>query len=297
MKILLLTDAPKHNLALMKISAYHKKAEDEVMLNMPLWKADYKYASWIFEDGIRFGAYEAGGPGVDPKIELPEHIEKLKPDYSLFNLDHSLGYTFRACFRKCPFCKVPLMRQDRTHHSIWEFHNPKFDTIELLDNNIFYDPFWEDTFREIQYEHLKVIDHGMDLRLLDDHRAWWIKQLRWATQPKFAWDRMRDEGKVIQGMKVLKKQGVKKATVYVLMGFDTDFEEDLHRCEIINSMGFDPWPMLYEPKLELRRFRNFITLRYYRQYKTIGEAWRNFNREKRRKWWKEGKAQEKTNCR
>jgi len=60
MKILLLTDAPKHNLALMKISTYHKKAGDEVMLNMPLWKADYRYASWIFEDGIRFGAYEAG---------------------------------------------------------------------------------------------------------------------------------------------------------------------------------------------------------------------------------------------
>lgn len=278
MKILLLTDAPKHNLALMKISTYHKKARDEVMLNMPLWKADYRYASWIFENGIRFGAYEAGGPGVDPKIELPDYIENLKPDYSLFNLNHSLGYTFRACLRKCPFCKVPLMRQDKTHHSIREFHYPYFDTIELLDNNIFYDPLWEETFREIQYEHLKVIEHGMDLRLLDDHKAWWIKQLRWATQPKFAWDRMRDEGKAIQGMKILKNQGVKKATVYVLMGFDTSFEEDLHRCEVIYSFGYYPWPMLYNPTLALRRFRRFIYLRYYKKYKTIAEAWQEYKR-------------------
>ncbi|GAJ21082.1 unnamed protein product, partial [marine sediment metagenome] len=105
-----------------------------------------------------------------------------------------------------------------------------------------------------------------------------------------------DEGKITEGMRLLKKHGVKKAIIYVLMGFDTDFEEDLHRCETIHSSGYDPWPMLYNPTLPLRSFRNFIGLRYYRQYKTIGEAWRNFNREKRRKWWKEGKAQEKTNC-
>lgn len=277
MKILLLTDAPKHNLALMKISTYHKKAGDEVMLNMPLWKADYRYASWIFEDGIRFGAYETGGPGVDPKIELPSYIEKLKPDYTLFNLKHSLGYTFRACLRKCPFCKVPLMRQDRTHHSIWEFHDPKFNTIELLNNNTFYDPFWEETFREIQYEHLKVIENGMDLRLLDDHRAWWIKQLRWAKYPKFAWDRMQDEKKIIEGMKLLQKHKV-NAMVYVLMGFDTTFEEDIYRCEIINSMGFDPFPMLYKQTLSLRRFRRFIYARYYKGYKTITEAWKTYRR-------------------
>jgi len=282
MKILLLTDAPKHNLALMKISTYHKKAGDEVMLNMPLWKADYRYASWIFENGMRFGAYEAGGPGVDPKIELPSYIEKLKPDYTLFNLKHSLGYTFRTCLRKCPFCKVPLMRQDRTHHSIWEFHNKEFDTIELLDNNTFYDPFWEETFKEIHKARLKVIENGMDLRLLDDDKAWWIKRLRWATQPKFAWDRIKDEGKIIQGMKILKKQGVKKATVYVLMGFDTSFEEDLHRCEVIYSFGYYPWPMLYNPTPHLRRFRRFIYLRYYKKYKTIAEAWKEYKRADRK---------------
>lgn len=186
MKISLLTDAPHHNLALMKLSTYHKKVGDEVKLNMPLWPADYRYASYIFENSTRFSAEDIGGIAVDPKIKLGEEIEKLKPDYSLFNLNHSLGYTFRACFRKCPFCKVPLLPRDTDHHSIWEFCNSKFSVIELLNNNTFFDPFWPKTFKEIYEAKLKIIDHGMDLRLLDDYKAWWIKRLKWKNEPKFA---------------------------------------------------------------------------------------------------------------
>lgn len=279
MKINLLSDSPWHNLALMKISTYHKNAGDEVKLNMPLWKADYSYASWIFEDGIRFGAQETGGIAVDPKITLPEAIEKLKPDYSLFNLNHSLGYTFRDCYRNCAFCKVPKLPKEKKHHSIWEFHNSEFDTIELLNNNTFFDPDWEETFREIQYEHLKVIDNGMDLRLLDDHRAWWIKQLRWKRHhPQFAWDQMQDEKKIIRGLKLLQKHHIRDCIFYVLMGFDTSLQEDLHRCEIIHSFGFDPFPMLYDPTSQLRTFRRMIYLRYYRSYKTISEAWKNYSK-------------------
>lgn len=49
MKINLMTDAPKHNLALMKLSAYHRAQGDEVYLNMPLVMADYTYASVLYE--------------------------------------------------------------------------------------------------------------------------------------------------------------------------------------------------------------------------------------------------------
>lgn len=282
MKISLLTDAPKHNLALMKISAYHKKQGNEVILNMPLWAADYTYASWIFEDWTTvLSTGETGGIGFDPKVELPVYIEEMRPDYSLFRLNHSLGYTFRDCYRRCPFCKVSSLPKGNGHHSIWEFHDKSFDTIELLNNNTFFDPLWEETFKEIDEAKLKVMEHGMDLRLLDDHKAWWINKLRWKTQPKFAWDRMRDEAKIVEGMKILKTQGVKKATVYILMGFDTSFKEDLHRCEVIYSFGYYPWPMLYEPTELLRKFRRFIYLRYYKQYRTIAEAWCNY---KRRNW-------------
>jgi len=276
MKISLLTDAPKHNLALMKLSAYHKKLGDEVRLNMPLWPADYTYSSYIFSNGLYFGGLgETGGIGVDPKIVLPIYIEDVRPDYSLFNLNHSLGYTFRACHRECPFCKVPLLPKNTTHHSIWEFHDPRFTEIELLNNNTFFDPLWEDTFKEIYEAKLKIIDHGMDLRLLDDHKAWWIKRLKWKNEPKFAWDQMRDEKEIIQGMKLLQKYKI-NGMIYILMGFDTSFEQDLYRCEMVNSMGSKPFPMLYKPTKELRRFRRMIYLRYYSKYKSIKEAWNDY---------------------
>jgi len=275
MKISLITDAPKHNLALMKLSAYHKKQGDEVKLNMPLWPADYRYGSYIFENGIRFGDQERGGIGTHRKVELPEEIEKLKPDYSLFNLDHSLGYTFRDCYRKCPFCKVPLLPRDATHHSIWEFHEKKFDTIELLNNNTFFDVYWEHTFGEIYKAKLRIIDNGMDLRLLDDKKAWWIKRLRWKNQPKFAWDQMKDEKKIIEGLKLIKKHKI-NAMIYVLMGFDTTMEQNIYRCQKIHDFGCDPFPMLYKPTKEIRALRRMIYLRYYRKYKTIGEAWEDY---------------------
>jgi len=274
-KVSLLTDAPKHNLALMKLSTYHKKAGDEVKLNMPLWPADYRYGSYIFENSTRFSADSIGGIGMYPKTKLPDEIEKLKPDYSLFNLDHSLGYTFRDCYRKCPFCKVPLLPQNLLHHSIWDFHEKRFDTIELLNNNTFFDTLWEYTFKEIYEAKLKIIEHGMDLRLLDDYKAWWIKRLRWESQPKFAWDRMKDEKEIIEGLKLLQRYKV-NAMIYVLMGFDTTLEQGLYRCEIINSMGFDPFPMLYNPTKQLRKFRRMTYLRYYRKYKTISEAWKTY---------------------
>ena len=75
MKISLLTDAPKHNLALMKLSSWHKKNMDDVTLNAPIFKSDYKYASVLFEKNKNiFIADEYGGPAFIDS-ELPDWIE------------------------------------------------------------------------------------------------------------------------------------------------------------------------------------------------------------------------------
>lgn len=280
MKILLLTDAPKHNLALMRISAYHKQKDDEIYLNMPLIKADIAYASWLFENGAKYESDFTGGIGYDPKIILPEKFNEYKPDYELFNLSHSVGYTFRACYRNCSFCKVPLLPSADGHYSIFSFHRREFDTIELLNNNTFFDPLWEETFKEIHQAKLKIIDNGgNDLRLLDDHKAWWIKQLRWKNQPKFAWDEMENERSILQGLKLLKKYKI-RAMVYVLMGFDTDMHENIYRCQKIHDFGCDPFPMLYKETKQLLAFRRMIYLRYYRSYPTIEKAWWNYKKNK-----------------
>jgi hypothetical protein len=96
------------NLALMKLSAWHKARGDTVELVSPLEAYDFDcgYASKVFsftpmpELPAHFAA---GGAGVDLKKSLPEEIEHLCPDYELYGLDYSLGFLTRGCIRKCRY--------------------------------------------------------------------------------------------------------------------------------------------------------------------------------------------------
>ena len=296
MKVSLLTDAPKHNLALMKISACHKEQGDEVTLNLPLWKADKTYASVLFEwNKNKFIADEYGGIAyVDRSRQhgkpfwngnLRSDVDSILPDYDLFGIDYSLGYTFRPCIRGCNFCKVKsIIHPDQNHHSIFDFHNTRFTKICLLNNNTFFDPQWRETFLEIWDADLTVIDeNGYDLRLIDEEKAQSLKRTKWDNghDPHFAWDRMRDEKEIIIGLGEVNRAGMKLKSIYVLIGYDTTIEEDIYRCQKIHDMGHDPFPMIYEngePNRTLHSFRRMIYQRYYRKEGNIEKAWRDYNK-------------------
>lgn len=280
MKIKLLTDAPKHNLALMKISKWHKLNGDEIIFNIPILKSDYTYASILFDrNKSRYKADEYGGPAIENSV-LNSEFENLKPDYNLYNNDFSLGYTFRPCYNSCDFCKVPKMQHPNiTHHSIWEFHDSRFNKICLLNNNTFLDPQWKETFEEIWDADLSVIDeNGYDLRLLDDEKTIALKKTNFISPLHFAWDRMIDEPLIINGLKLLNKYKMRTTScgVYVLIGYNTSLEEDIYRCEIINKYGYTPYPMPYVKNNYTKDFKRFINLHYYRKYASIAEAWKNY---------------------
>ena len=142
MRILLIDiDSKIPNLALMKISAYHKQKGDDIYLNYPLCKPDTVYASCIFPDNyeklkvLPFDNIEIGGTGSKSTKSLPDNIEHIMPDYSLYpNYDHAMGYTYRYCPRKCPFCVVPEYEKDLSHRSIYEFWNGQKE-IMIMNNN------------------------------------------------------------------------------------------------------------------------------------------------------------------
>jgi hypothetical protein len=237
------------NLAAMKISSYHKQRGDEVMLNIPLMPADKTYASILFEWTRAPIADVLGGPGVDPSMRLPTDIEACKPDYTLYpGMDYSLGYTYRACHRGCTFCKVSKMNEPTDHRSIWTFHDPQFKKIALLNNNTFEDPRWRKTFEEIWAANLVVIDHsGYDARLIDEEKAKALARTRLDKdrQFHFAWDRMKDSEKILDGLALAIRCGLKpkKIACYVLIGYDTAPEEDLYRVEMLRYMKIDPFVM------------------------------------------------------
>jgi len=272
MKINLLTDAPKHNLALMKISAWHKMQGDEVLYNLPVFGGDYRYASILYEK-TKIDADEYGGPAI-PGSCLPEEIESIRPDYGLFPIDYSLGYTFRPCFNSCDFCKVPTMEHpDTKHHSIWEFHDTRFSKICLLNNNTFQDPKWLETFQEIWDANLTVIDeNGYDLRLLDDEKADALKQTKWHGKIHFAWDRMQDEAIILHGLKILKRHKI-NSSIYVLVGYSTTEKQDLYRCQKIIDAGQTPYIMPYNQTKKEKRFKRFIDTFMWRKYPTIEKAY------------------------
>jgi len=279
MQISLLTDAPKHNLALMKLSTHFKENGDSVLLNMPLFPADYRLASILFEKNTKlFSADVFGGPAF-PNSIIPPTDEMNMPDYNLYpHNDFSLGYTFRPCFRGCCFCKVTKMKHPNTdHHSIWEFHDSKFKKICLLNNNTFMDINWRETFEEIRDANLTVIDeNGYDLRLIDEEKALALKNTKFEGKIHFAWDRMQDGSEIISGLKTIKKAKLQNIHIYVLIGYDTTEEEDLYRCQKIIDFGYDPYIMPFNASKKEKRFKRFIDTFMWRKYKTIKEAWENY---------------------
>ena len=202
----------------------------------------------------------------------------MKPDYDLYpGNDFSLGYTWSYCPRRCSFCCVSKQCNPKDHHSIWEFHDHRFSKICLLNNNTFSDPEWKQTFEEIWDAGLVVCDeNGYDLRLLDGEKAEALKRTKFDGYVHFAWDSMEDERAIKRGLEVARRYKL-NAVVYILIGYNTTRAEDLHRCQVVNDIGFDPYPMPYNGGAkEDRAFKRFVCLRAYRQYPSLFEAWTGY---------------------
>jgi len=251
-------DSKIPNLALMKISAFHKKMGNTVDLIGELEANQYdriyvsKVFSYTFLPNLPPDA-EIGGSGYDLFKGLNDTIEHTMPDYDLYlNMDYSMGFTTRGCMRQCKFCIVPQKEGKIKYNTdIYEFWNPKHRNLILLDNNIFaLGGQFERISEQILKEGLKVdFNQGLDIRLLTDDKARILKQLRPMKQWRFAFDSLQYEKAFRRGAELLLKYNISKSLicVYVLAGFDENFEDTLYRVKVIyEEYGFDPFIMLYE---------------------------------------------------
>jgi len=259
---------PFPNLALMKLSAYHKARGDEVFLNFPLCQPDLTYASCVFTwkakglNLLKAGIIK-GGSGIDLTTELPPEVEHTMPDYHLYpNVDFSLGFSSRGCIRKCPPCIVPEKEgYIKAWARIYEFLDPRYKRLLLLDNNFLAAPNWQETMYDLIAEDLEVdINQGLDIRLLNEDNLYYLKKLR-TKQLRFAFDHISSEPAVRQGIELLLKHGIpsRKLSFYVLIGFKDD-ETALDRMEILKSYKVSVYPMIFkgadgkEPILDLQSF-------------------------------------------
>ena len=141
-----LVDVDGHNfpnLALMKLSAWHKSKGHSVGWADMFGHYDVVYKSKVFtwtpDDPFCYDADEiqCGGTGYgDYKKVLPEDVEHMMPDYGLYGTDYAVGFTTRGCIRHCPFCLVHDKEgKIHAHADIKEFLG-NYKKVVLLDNNI-----------------------------------------------------------------------------------------------------------------------------------------------------------------
>ena len=244
---------PFPNLALMKISAYHKARGDEVFLNAPLFGYDRAYASCVFSwhkkrvQGLPQGV-DLGGPGLNLKSELPAEIEHIMPDYSLYPaVDFSMGFTSRGCIRRCPWCVVPAKEgQIKPWASIDEFWDRCHRKIKLLDNNFLAQPVPHTILSRLIDEQVEVdFNQGLDIRLVDERIAFYLSRVK-AKKLRFSFDDIAYEKEVREVVKLLQVNGVRsrKLLFYVLYGFRPD-DQAVERMNILGELNVDVYPMGY----------------------------------------------------
>lgn len=232
MKVLLIdVDSTIPNLALMKISAWHKLLGDVVGFDTP--NPDKVYISCTFTKnkaqarGIASfyddAEVDIGGSGIDLKKTLPHTIELIKPDYDLYPSTYSQGYTTRGCIRKCGFCIVPE-KEGRIrlsqHPSV--FADGRFDTCMIMDNNLFAasDQWQKQVFDWFENTGTKMLSpQGWDIRLLTEERAQRLKNIKHAGIIHFAWDDIFNEDDVKTGIEILKKRDLTFGIKYHSMFF------------------------------------------------------------------------------
>ena len=140
----------------------------------------------------------------------------------------------------------------------------------LLDNNLLAAPNARAVLKELKERKLQVcFNQGLDIRLVTDEFAALLVQLDYRSlsfrerRLYFAFDDPRLESAVTKGIERLVAAGIKPRhlMVYILTGFNTTPEDDLHRAELIQELGADPYIMKYnnrqDPQLNaLARWSN-----------------------------------------
>lgn len=265
------------NLALMKLSEYWKRKGAITGLNLS--NPDLTFISCVFTKN-RLNAIkeccdtfdvprEFGGSGLTMMWDLKPEIELIRPDYDLYQLNQSMGFTTRGCPNRCPFCIVPLKEgKFRRAQHIEEFHDPRFKTCVLLDNNILADVDWffENTNWAIKNNVQLTITQGMDIRRMTDEIAKQLKKTKFVDQQiRFAWDNIDDEDAILNGISMLKDAGIntrRNVSFYVLCGYDTTFEEDMYRVMKLRENRCHAFVMKYhENDMRLNHFARWADKR------------------------------------
>lgn len=243
------------NLPLMKLSAYHKARGDEVKWWIAFEKYDLVYKSKVFdftpeiEYPIQAARIVEGGTGYGLDNRLPDEVEHIMPDYSLYpQFTAAFGFLTRGCPRSCPFCIVAPKEGARAVKvaNLSEFWSGQRQ-IKLLDPNLLACKDHEELLGQLIESGAWVdFTQGLDIRLMTERNTELLKRVK-VKNIHFAWDDPKqDLSEHFKRFKTLSGIDYRKLGVYVLTNFNSTHEEDLRRVYVLRDLGYSPYVMIYD---------------------------------------------------
>lgn len=247
------------NLCTMKISAFCKATGDQTELYNENHTYDLIFASKVFTESKEpdFGKTPVirGGSGYDLHNKLPDHIEHIFPDYSLYpDFKAALGVLTRGCPKlnhaqsRGGFCITPDKDGCRTRKvaDLSEFWNGQKE-IYLLDQNLLAATERKELLQQLIDSNATItFDGGMDVRYMSDEIIEMSRKLK-VKDWHFAWDDPKEnlEAKFerIANSGLVRRDG---CGVYVLTNFWSSTGQDLHRIYTLRKHGFVPYVMVYD---------------------------------------------------
>lgn len=222
------------NLALMKISAYHKSIGDSVEWANPLFGRYGKvYKSKVFTfTPDNFEIYDCeiikGGTGYDVLSKLPKEIDDMQPDYSIYGIRGiSYGFLTRGCPNRCKWCIVPLKEGKVYPYRDIEDVAAGNNKIILMDNNILASDYGISQLEKIAQKGYHVdFNQGLDARLITDEVAKILSKIKWIDYIRLACDQIEQVKYVIKAHELLSTHGYhKEIFCYFLINEWTDTNE------------------------------------------------------------------------
>ena len=250
------------NLALMKISAWHKANGDLVDWYSPMFShPDKIYVSKIFTFTPDYTDYyigdplpECGGTGYSIESRLPDDIDRMLPDYSIYpSVDYAIGFLSRGCVRKCPWCVVPKKEGTIRHYTSIEIASSGADlarrrNVILMDNNFLANDldFIEDQINRSVRLNLRLdFNQGLDARLVNETTARLLNRVHWLNYIRFSCDTQSMIQPVCDAMKQMRKAGYKKEFMIYFLAEDAKETHDRILKVMSEDKKVNPYVMPY----------------------------------------------------
>lgn len=250
------------NYALMKISAYHKQRGDSVEWWIGGFAYDRVYMSKVFtftpdentpiysDDVIR------GGTGYRAHDELPQEIDDMEPDYTLYpnawvtvnkkRVPYALGFLTRGCIRSCEWCIVPQKEGHIRPYRTWEqIRRPDAKAMVLMDNNVLACDHGIEQIGRMGGRSVYVdFNQGLDARLITPEIARMLARVKWIRFVRMSCDTTAMLAVIERAAAYLKEAGIPTWRLYAYM-LVRDIAEAERVIYGLDKLGITPFAQPY----------------------------------------------------